>query len=301
MASIRTNLSNQQGAAPGSPKPKNRNIFETLIDGFESCLNDIWSLEVNTIVVSEIGGYRFNSVSCYGNIVAIPHDINEFKKKLPWEDFENLHNTSDAEAKATLQDGIKNHLKENSAELPSYLVSVFTRKMLATDAPGNNQETAIDDEVDPLTDLETTMTSFILIRERLRRAYSSLCRKRKDLLIENADLPTLEQAMSDGLLEDSSFLRELRSLRELYYLVGGKEASNSTTIYDLISAQTIIQMDGDVMNRFHKALLQESEKDFLIKTHQTALSTGRENWNSLVKLIIESVHTLTGFLGLKPH
>ncbi len=106
--------------------------------------------------------------------------------------------------------------------------------------------------------------------------------------------------MSDGLLDDSSFLRELRSLRELYYLVGGKEASNSTTIYDLISAQTIIQMDGDVMNRFHKALLQESEKDFLIKTHQTALSTGRENWNSLVKLIIESVHTLTGFLGLKP-
>jgi hypothetical protein len=127
MASVRTNLSHQQGAASGSSEPKNRSIFETLIDGFESCLNDIWSLEVNTIVVSEIGGYRFNSVSCYGNIVAIPHDIEAFKQSLPWEDFENLHNASDAKAKATLQDGIKNHLKENSAKLPSYLVSVFTR------------------------------------------------------------------------------------------------------------------------------------------------------------------------------
>jgi hypothetical protein len=51
-----------------------------LTEGLKSCLDDLWSLEINTMVVSDIGGHRFNPIHCYESIYRLPDDLDEFKK-----------------------------------------------------------------------------------------------------------------------------------------------------------------------------------------------------------------------------
>jgi hypothetical protein len=218
----------------------------------------------------------------------------------------------------------------DKSPLPKYIKKVFSDRMFPVKT--DEQSEVQSRERESIENIESVIRKYIALKDRLRLAFQScvirreiktpsdatpasgtpkqeaesptskMVAGRKSIGIESdkavtLPLPNLDQAMSIGLLENSAFLRELRSLRELYYLVGGEDATDSTNFIDLISAQTIIQMDGDVVNRFHKALLNDRERNFLIQTHQQALGTGQENWKSLVKLIIESMQTLSSFIG----
>jgi hypothetical protein len=293
--------------------------FTDIADGFKACVEDIWSLEVNTCVVSQIGGYKFNPISCYENIYNIPIDLQAFRQALLPDDYEARRLTEDPEKIKELKNSIQEKF-HNLDHLPTYIVGVFRKKLLGDQFESNLESSEQMEGLEPLDHLETTMKSYILIRDRLLRAYRS-SEKLKQIRGQSQDgvtpqqspnktdgesqqettktdgdlLPDINTALAKGLLDERLILRELRSLREIYYLVGGKDAADSTNINDLISAQTIIQMDGDVMNRFHKALFNEPEKDFLVKTHQAALISGQENWRSMVNLIIQSIQTLISF------
>jgi hypothetical protein len=287
-------------------------MFGQLTEGLMSSLDDLWSLEINTMVVSDIGGYRFNPIHCYESIYLLPDNLDEFKEQLNLKDYARMLEAKD------FSDGKK-------------LGKVFGDKMFPSKT--EEQGEVLCREPESIENMESTMRKYIVLRDRLRLAFQS-CVIRGDIStppevihasgtpkqeaesmaaemvpgresigaesdkVRTYSLPNLEQAMSIGLLDNSAFLRELRSLRELYYLVGGQDATDSTNFTDLIAAQTVIQMDGDVMNRFHKALLNDSERDFLLQAHQQALSSGQENWKNLVKLIIESIQTLSSFIGL---
>jgi hypothetical protein len=301
-------------------------MFGQLTEGLKSSLDDLWSLEINTMVVSDIGGYRFNPIHCYESIYLLPDNLDEFKEQLNLKDYARMLEAKD------FSDGKKlEKVLLDKSSLPKHIRKVFGDKMFP--AKTEEQGEVQCREPESIENMESTMRKYIVLRDRLRLAFQS-CVIRGDIStpsevihasgtpkqeaesmaaemvpgresigaesdkVRTYSLPNLEQAMSIGLLDNSAFLRELRSLRELYYLVGGQDATDSTNFTDLIAAQTIIQMDGDVMNRFHKALLNDCERDFLIQTHQQALSSGQENWKNLVKLIIESIQILSNFVGL---
>lgn len=301
-------------------------MFGQMAEGLKSCLDDLWCLEINTMVVSDIGGHRFNPIHCYESFFLLPDDLDKFKEQLNLTAYASLLATEGLSDDSNLRKDLL-----DKSPLPKYIKKVFSDKMFPVKTKEQSEVQSRARE--SVENIESTMRKYITLKDRLRLAFQScvirrevkapsdatptsdtpkqeaespaskMVSGRKSIGMESDKavtlyLPNLDQAMSIGLLDNSAFLRELRSLRELYYLVGGEDASDTTNFIDLIAAQTIIQMDGDVMNRFHKALLNDRERNFLIQTHQQALSTGQENWKSLVKLIIESMQTLSGFLGL---
>jgi hypothetical protein len=302
-----------------------KHMFSHLTKALKSTLNDIWSLEVNTMVVSDIGGHRFNPIHFYESIYLLPDILDEFKDQLNLTAYASLLSAKGLSDDSNLRDLL------GRSPLPKYIKKVFTDKMYPAKKDGQSE--VQNRERESIDDIESTIRKYIGLKDRLRLAFQScvirgeiktpsdatpasdtyrqeaeeLAAKmvdgRKSIGMESdkavtLPLPNLDLARSIGLLDNSTFLRELRSLRELYYLVGGEEATDSTNIIDLISAQTVIQMDGDVINRFHKSLLSDTDRDFLIQTHQQALSTGQDNWKNLMKLIIESMQTLSSFLKL---
>jgi hypothetical protein len=73
-------------------------------------------------------------------------------------------------------------------------------------------------------------------------------------------LPSPEEVNEiKALFRNNLFLRSLRKIAEVgYALKSGQEAHPNS---DMIYAQTVIQLDGDVINRFHVDLLDpEQEK-----------------------------------------
>lgn len=321
-----------------------------LLEGFKDCLNDLWTLEVNTMVVSDIGGFKFNPYSGYEKILALPRTKREFLDCLPWNDYKTLFGKHEALPRPQAPD-YQSKVKEvddlraaiaiqfqsgNPQRLPSYVRSSFLRKLTLPEPPES---------------VEKTIQSYVVLRQRLSRGYKAVKGdhgqtpnpgQEKDQsdagteatrqgvqgpvplqdipslkgaeTVDDAErneeaemaeigerdpgpLPPLQQAVDEGLLDNGAFLRDLRSLRELFYLIGGEDATDQKTVNDLIFAQTIIEMDGDVMNRFHEQLLASQDREFLLSTHREAVSTGQENWQHLVTAIINAVQTLQKLLG----
>jgi hypothetical protein len=330
--------------------------LDRLLDGFKDCLNDLWTLEVNTMVVSDIGGFKFNPYSGYEKIVSLPRTKREFHACLPWNEYNELFRKCQAELDPQIPDDLRalseiEYLRKSIANelllgdkarmLPSYVRASFSRKLRLPESPES---------------VNKTIQSYVVLRQRLSRWYKTLTGgdgqsdnsmpkadisngeagqarreeqnpvaarglisldptetvdeadrlKQAEQAAEQAEvrerdpgpLPSLDQAAEEGLFDNGAFLRELRSLRELFYLIGGEDATDSKNVHDLIFAQTIIEMDGDVMNRFHEQLLASPDREFLLSTHREAVSTGQENWQHLVTMIINTVKTLQNLLGL---
>jgi hypothetical protein len=221
-------------------------MFGQLTEGLKSSLDDLWSLEINTMVVSDIGGYRFNPIHCYESIYLLPDNLDEFKEQLNLRDYARMLEAKD------FSDGKKQEKDLlDKCSLPKYIRRVFGDKMFP--AKTEEQGEVQCREPESIENIESTMRKYIVLRDRLRLAFQS-CVIRGDISpppgvsyasrtpkqelesmtvemvagresigaesdkVINFSLPNLEQAMSIGLLDNSAFLRELRSLRELYYL-----------------------------------------------------------------------------------
>jgi hypothetical protein len=132
----------------------------------------------------------------------------------------------------------------------------------------------------------------------LRRSFESSCKDCMKKMGMGLDHPLpdpgnpAEAEMVDHLLTDGEFLRNLRKLNELKALMGGVRADQNN-ITDIIYAQTVIQLDGDVINRFHEQLfshrLSPEDKQFLIQVHSEAVTSGEENWRGLLKFLFDLV------------
>lgn len=279
--------------------------FANMFSNLKDCLADVWSLEVNTMIVSRIGGFKFNPYTAYENLFYIPTDKQEFLRLMQPEE-----------------------LKKDTNKLPSYIVDALS--INDPNLAGGDILNAPNTRRTSQAEISAVMDSYIILRLRLQRVFNyepTLADIRKSIqktrngsnhdplsispspnpdtggslsLPRDPDvllpLPTLADAIKYHLFDNGVFIRQLRSLRELYYLLAADEAAHPDNIYDIISAQTIVQMDGDVMNRFQKALFTSDEREFLLETHQKAITTGQQNWKSLISLIIESIKTLSGFL-----
>lgn len=123
-----------------------------------------------------------------------------------------------------------------------------------------------------------------------------------DLLQERVnELPKIIRKKEDTrrtfLLKNSEFLLRLRKLNELRSLLEG-EAASQNNIYDLIYAQTVIQIDGDVMNRFDKKLFEPKEKEireFLLSIHQGSVISGEENWREFLHFMKDLVESIANY------
>jgi hypothetical protein len=192
--------------------------FERFTKGLEDVFNDITALEVNTMVVSNITGRKFNPLESYRQIYELQNDKMESLKSL-YTQLESAYQTA-----------------FKTTEIPPPYSEIFT---------------------DP--------------------------QKREEIL------------------DNSEFLLSLRKLIELKALLSGIDANDPNNFYDLIYAQTVIQIDGDVIHRFHKSLInkniEQAQQEFLIKIHQEAVKEGENNWRELLSFMQDLMEKIVKYFS----
>jgi hypothetical protein len=92
------------------------------------------------------------------------------------------------------------------------------------------------------------------------------------------------------LMRNGTFLRSLRKFSELLSALNSGGTSQENT--DIIYAQTILHLDGDVTNRFHADLLHlenPETRNFILSIHDQAVETGTKHWRGLMQFMVNLI------------
>lgn len=106
----------------------------------------------------------------------------------------------------------------------------------------------------------------------------------------NAKLPDPQRTDMQQLMAHGSFLRALRKINEIKAGLNSNDPTSETT--DIIFAQTVLQLDGDIINRYHEKLLTHPQKDLLIKIHQQGVTSGEQQWHGLLEFMVNLVQAI---------
>ncbi|NJL58042.1 hypothetical protein HC928_25185 [bacterium] len=140
---------------------------------------------------------------------------------------------------------------------------------------------------------------YLSLRNRVVTEAKKVLQEEEGLIIdENTfDLPNpdttqpQEIQILQKLLNSPKFLRTLRKADELK--AGLDSTDSHSTQTDIIYAQTIIQLDGDVIHRYHELLfqLEESQKRMIMDIHQQSVMSGEAQWRGLLGFMVSLVRS----------
>jgi hypothetical protein len=54
----------------------------------------------------------------------------------------------------------------------------------------------------------------------------------------------------------------------------------------MIYAQTVIQIDGDVINRYSQEIFDHPQRDMILEIHREGVIAGEKQWRGLLEFII---------------
>lgn len=93
------------------------------------------------------------------------------------------------------------------------------------------------------------------------------------------------------LLKQPSFLRSLRKLGEIkinldrYHQSLSEKRGKNQGFF----AQTVIQLDGNIINRYSPELLKHPQQDLILDLHQKSVTEGEKQWEGLLNLLLRLV------------
>lgn len=102
-------------------------------------------------------------------------------------------------------------------------------------------------------------------------------------------------SQTNRLWRDRRFLNTLYQLNRVKLDLERRDRllrrnSSSTELVDTVYAETKIQLDGEIINRYHRDILQHREREELLKLHQRSVITGQKQWRELLKFIVSLCH-----------
>lgn len=264
------NVSQNEESSPARLRKGLEDFSESLIE----VLNDVTALEVNTMIVSEITGTKFIPEEAYQNIFfCLTRD-----SRIP--DNKKLHKNLQDELDQVYQ---FDHLKPLENEVDSRIPPQFTSQ-----DQGNTEHTNISSKA---------AEHYWKLREKLVREYIQIFFRQiyeDDKLPANLPFPydisvekypkTLHFSKElRMILDNSRFLRSLRKINEL------KSAIDND---DIIYVQTVLQLDGDIINRYRKDLFKNPNKELIIKIHNEGVSGGEKQWRGLLQFTVNLVKSI---------
>lgn len=226
---------------PDDPQDQVQGMLGQVVKAMGEILQDITTLEVNTMIVTEITGGKFVPETAYQNIYyCLSPD-----QKIP----------------AALQSRFRE--------------SGITR-MLSGVEYGEVSELLAQQYWD--------------LRAKLERDYRFIFNR------PSAQLPNPATHWDDvkSLFANARFLGSLRKSIELKSVLG-----RGVEMCDIIYAQTVVQLSGDVINRFDQRLFQlpDEQKGFILRVHQEGVMAGEEQWRELLAFSINLVTSIAEKLG----
>jgi hypothetical protein len=249
---------NSRGVTPSLE----RNLDEFL-KSLGDVLIDITALEVNTMVVEQITGEKF----------------------IPWEAYRDIYAISEVYLE---QQGIHKSLCDRYIKLRKNLELEYT--LLLTDPTSEFYDQTVvnsareDDQIltDPTLELHELQTR----------------------LPDPIKPSSLEEILKvRKVLSDSRFLRSLRKMSELKTALDCRNKAlhrkqdeqpgyaksdvlQKAVTTDIIYAQTVIQLDGDIINRYSQEIIDHPHRDVILQLHREGVTAGEKQWRGLLEFII---------------
>lgn len=230
-------------------------------------LVDVTALEVNTMVVEYISGNKFIPWEVYRDIYPISRVYLEQQGYHPQLHKAYLDLRSQLELKYSLL------LSDPSSDFydPTVIDNIRETSPILTDPTIDSMDlpTRLPDPINPAGADEV-----LRVRQLLSNS-SFLCHLRK--------ISELKAALDN---------RNRRLLRQAIALTNGRtDQPSKNVLNDMIYAQTVIQLDGDIVNRYAEELFSHPHKDSILKIHSDSLETSEKQWRGLLGFIIEIIQS----------
>jgi hypothetical protein len=240
----------------------NRN-FDEFLQSLGEVLIDITALEVNTMVVEQITGDKF----------------------IPWEAYRDIYPISQEYLE---QQGMHESLRDRYIDLRKTLELEYT--LLLTDP---NSEFYDPNVLDLAAQDDQILTNPTIELHEIQTRLPDPTR------LTNPD----EILKAQRLLHDSRFLRKLRKISELKAVLDCRnrailrkqaelpvnvkpELLQKAVLTDIIYAQTVIQLDGEVINRYSQEIFDHPHREIILQIHRDGVTAGEKQWRGLLEFII---------------
>lgn len=244
---------------------KAKDLLNKFVDSVNVLVKDITTLEVNTIVVSNISGSKFNPWQAYYNIYAIS-DPNYFTDKQIVLDLQeryiNIFLQLEREYIYIL---LEQELEYKESGKPDGgVIDIYNKRLRYIDENRLNADGKKESKSmlpSPFGDHENNVDNYQKISK---------------------------------ILSNNKFVLTLRKVSELKAALDGGDITSDQV--DTIYAQTIMQLDGDIITRYHRDLfnLKETDQDIVMKIHNDGVVSGEKQWRETIEFLINFVKNIAG-------
>jgi hypothetical protein len=136
--------------------------------------------------------------------------------------------------------------------------------------------------------------------EGIKRDLPILSRKNEDWMSMATRLPEpiphrRERNMHrvNRLLKNIQFVDVLRQLSKTKAALDRRNRVLRTSLHrdisELTYAQTSLQLDGKITNRYDRSILERNDRDLLLQLHQQSTATGEQQWRSLIQFMFSAI------------
>jgi hypothetical protein len=239
------------------PRERTGEILQNFTRSIGEVLIDITALEVNTMIVDRITGAKF----------------------IPWQTYRSIYDINEAELR-------RRNIPQS--ERSRYL---SLRKKLAFEYAliASEPSSALYDE-EMLRLLSESPDSIVLPNphpsEYNQLGKAEVLRVQK-LLANNRFLISLRKAGELKACLDNQ-KRQVEQMKDKHPDRNFKDLHQAMDT-DMIYAQTIVQLDGDMINRYAKEILDHPQKALIIQLHQQSVESGERQWRGLFQFFINLI------------
>ncbi|MDM9581018.1 MULTISPECIES: hypothetical protein [unclassified Nostoc] len=268
---------------PNKIQEQAKDLLEKVVSSVHGLVDDITALEVNTMVVDQITGAKFNAWQAYEEIYSI-NDKDYFDSK-------GIPNPDDLpEPEKTQAQELRKRYTSLFSQLEREYFYILLEQSTETSEPDSRiiqYQDRLKYQVEHKANIVPTDEVYIKLARPILPAPTPFAG-------EEDNHKKLQQRWQEieELLNNDKFIRTLRKMSEL------KAALNSGNItsvdIDIIYAQTVMQLDGDIISRYHKKLFQlpEGDRDLILKIHNEGVVAGEKQWRGTLDFLIGIVQNI---------
>ncbi|BDI15705.1 hypothetical protein ANSO36C_15070 [Nostoc cf. commune SO-36] len=260
-----------------------KDLLEKLVSSVNVLVDDITALEVNTMVVEQITGAKFNAWQAYEDIYSI-NDKDYF-------DARGIPNPDDLPEPEKTQ---AQELRKRYTSLFSQLEREYFYILLEqsndneTDPRIIQYQERLKYQVENKANIVPTDEKYIKLAQPILPAPTPVPDQ------EDKNQKSLRQRWKEieKLLNNDKFIRNLRKISELKAALNGGDITSVDI--DIIYAQTVMQLDGDIISRYHNKLfkLPEGDRDLILKIHNDGVVAGEKQWRGTLDFLIGIIQSI---------
>ncbi|QMS87573.1 hypothetical protein HUN01_08260 [Nostoc edaphicum CCNP1411] len=260
-----------------------RDLLGKIVSSVHGLVDDITALEVNTMVVEQITGAKFNAWQAYEEIYSIKDKDYFHVKGIPNPEIL-------PEPEKTQAYELQKLYKSLFSQLEKEYFYILLEKSTETSDPDPRivryqERLKYELENDPNILPEDPV--YIKLARPILPAPTPVADEEDHQNNLRQRWKEIEQLLNNG-----KFIRTLRKMSELKAALDGGHI-NSVDI-DIIYAQTVMQLDGDIISRYHKKLFQlpEGDRDLILKIHNEGIVAGEKQWRGTLEFLIGIIQNI---------